>query len=76
MNLSNLKEKLDMLVKYECIDAPTTSQERLCWRMYTAEKIANYLGVRDLALAFNLPFQEIAEGKTDRVFGTIAKMLN
>lgn len=60
----NVPEKLDMLIKYERIDSPTTKKERFAWGMYTSEKIANFIGAAALSQFYGLTDERTAKGPT------------
>lgn len=68
-------KKLDMLVEYERIDAPTNKKERLAWRMYISEKIVNFLGARELTLMFNYPLTSLEDRRMPNVYSLVASKL-
>lgn len=68
-------KKLDMLVEYERIDAPTNKKERLAWRMYISEKIVNFLGARELTLMFNYPLASLEDRRMPNVYSLVANKL-
>lgn len=70
-----IQEKLDTLVEYERIDAPTTKKERIMWRMYTAEKIVNFIGAREMSLTYNYPLSSLEDRKMPNVYGMVASKL-
>lgn len=71
----DIKQKLDMLVEYERIDAPTNKKERMAWRMYISEKIVNFLGARELTLVFNYPLCSLEDRRMPNVYAMVAGKL-
>lgn len=71
----DIKQKLDMLVEYERIDAPTNKKQRMAWRMYISEKIANFLGARELTLMCNYPLESLNDRRLPNVYGMVAEKL-
>lgn len=64
-----------MLVEYERIDAPKSKKERIAWRMYISEKIVNFLGPRELCLAYNYPIVSLENRNLPNVYGMVATKL-
>lgn len=71
----DIKQKLDMLVEYERIDAPTNKKQRMAWRMYISEKIVNFLGARELTLMCNFPLESLNDRRLPNVYGMVAGKL-
>lgn len=71
----DIKEKLDTLVAYERIDAPSKAKERYCWKAYTSEKIVNFLGARELTLVYGFVIQSIQNRVLPNVYSMVAQML-
>lgn len=71
----DIKQKLDMLVEYERIDAPTNKKERMAWRMYISEKIVNFLGARELTLLYNYPLESLNNRQIPNVYAMVAGKL-
>lgn len=71
----DIKQKLDMLVEYERIDAPINKKERMAWKMYISEKIVNFLGARELTLVYNYPLESLNDRRMPNVYGMVAGKL-
>ncbi len=67
----DIKQKLDMLVEYERIDAPTNKKERMAWRMYISEKIVNFLRARELTLVFNYTLCWLEDKRMPNVYAIV-----
>lgn len=71
----DIQQKLDMLVKYERIDAPTNKKERMAWRMYISEKIVNFLGARELTLIYHYPLESLNDRRLPNVYAMVVGKL-
>lgn len=71
----DIQQKLDTLVKYERIDAPTNKKERMAWRMYISEKIVNFLGARELTLIYHYPLESLNDRRLPNVYAMVAGKL-
>ncbi len=71
----NIKQKLDMLIEYERIDAPTDKKQRVAWSMYIAQKIVNFLGARELTLTYNYPLESLQDMRKPNVISMVAAKL-
>lgn len=71
----DIKQKLDMLVEYERIDAPTNKKERIAWRMYISEKIVNFLGARELTLMYNFSLASLEDRRLPNIYSMVANKL-
>jgi len=63
-----IQQKLEMLIEYEKLDAPTTKKERLGWSMYMANKIVNFLGARELSLIYGYSPESLSDNKLPNIY--------
>lgn len=72
-----IQQKLEMLIEYEKLDAPTTKKERLGWSMYMANKIVNFLGVRELSLMYGYSPESLSDNKLPNIYQFVhAKLIH
>lgn len=72
-----IQQKLEMLIEYEKLDAPTTKKERLGWSMYMANKIVNFLGTRELSLAYGYSPESLSDNKLPNIYQFVhAKLIH
>lgn len=64
----DIRQKLEMLIEYEKLDAPTTKKERLGWSMYMANKIVNFLGARELSLIHGFPPESLSNHNLPNIY--------
>jgi hypothetical protein len=70
-----LKEKLEMFVKYERIDAPTERKQRFGWAMYTVDKLVNFLGVDELTEAYKAAPKTTSDTLNPNIYMIVRRML-
>ena len=72
-----IQQKLEMLIEYEKLDAPTIKKERLGWSMYMANKIVNFLGARELSLIYGYSPESLSNSKLPNIYQFVhAKLIH
>lgn len=73
----DIQQKLEMLIEYEKLDAPTNKKERLAWSMYMANKIVNFLGARELSLLYGFSPESLNDNTLPNIYQFVhIKLIN